>query len=170
MKKITLTIIAAMLALPAFAALQMVDLTTLTTNTVINTVYPGIMFTNFSTNYYIGYSTLNTNAVQSGETISNAFTKVNANFTYLGAAITNLNYRSGITNIPTLTTSQSVLFSTPFPPAIGTNYCVNVSFDTALAAAVGFPTTAKTTNGFTVTLSGTITGAVLVDYAAWPYK
>jgi hypothetical protein len=79
-------------------------------------------------------------------------------------------YRAGITNIPTLTTSQAVLFRTPFSPTVGTNYCVNVSFDTALAAAVGFSTTAKTTNGFTVTLSGTITGAVQVDYAAWPYQ
>jgi hypothetical protein len=78
-------------------------------------------------------------------------------------------YRAGITNIPTLTTSQAVLFSTPFSPTVGTNYSVSVSFDTALAAAVGFSTTAKTTNGFTVTLSGTITGAVQVDYAAWPY-
>lgn len=84
--------------------------------------------------------------------------------------ITNLNYRSGITNIPTLTTSQAVLFSTPFSPTIGTNYSVSVSFDTALAAAVGFSTTSKTTNGFTITLSGTITGAVQVDYVAWPYQ
>jgi hypothetical protein len=82
----------------------------------------------------------------------------------------NLNYRSGITNIPPLTTSQAVLFSTPFSPTVGTNYSVSVSFDTALAAAVGFSTTSKTTNGFTVTLSGTITGAVQVDYAAWPYQ
>jgi hypothetical protein len=86
------------------------------------------------------------------------------------SSTTNLNYRSGITNIPTLTTSQSVLFSTPFSPTVGTNYCVNVSFDTAIAAAVGFSTTSKTTNGFTITLSGTITGAEQVDYAAWPYQ
>src|ERR1035437_5323753 len=89
-----------------------------------------------------------------------------------GSLLTGLipNYRSGITNIPTLTTSQAVLFSTPFSPTVGTNYSVSVSFDTVLAAAVGFSTTSKTTNGFTVTLSGTITGSVLVDYVAWPYQ
>jgi len=87
-----------------------------------------------------------------------------------GPLLTGLNYRAGFTNIPTLTTSQAVLFSTPFSPTVGTNYHVGISFDTALAAAVGFSTTSKTTNGFTITLSGTITGAVTVDYAAWPYQ
>src|ERR1035437_4156614 len=102
MKK-TLTIIATMLALPAFAQLQMVDTTTRTTNTIIHTVYPGILFTNFSTNAFVGYATVDTNAIQIGETVSNALTKVNANFTLL-APITN-----AITSLlPTNATSPSV--------------------------------------------------------------
>src|ERR1035437_8583785 len=94
MKK-TLTIIGAMLALPVFAALQMVDISTLTTNTVIHVVSPGILFTNFSTNTYTRYATVDTNALQIGDTPFQAFTKVNANTASISNSIAVLN---GFTN------------------------------------------------------------------------
>src|ERR1035437_4433369 len=88
-KKILAAIIWA-IALPVFAALQMVDISTLTTNTVIHVASPGILFTNFSTNAYTGYTTTDTNALQIGDTPYQAFTKVNANFTLLSNSITSL--------------------------------------------------------------------------------
>src|ERR1035437_7043650 len=95
MKKKLITLIAAMLALPVFAALQMVDITTLTTNTVIHLVSPGILFTNFSTNAYTRYTTTDTNALQIGDTPFQAFTKVNANTASISNSIAVLN---GFTN------------------------------------------------------------------------
>lgn len=85
-------------------------------------------------------------------------------------ASSNLVYRSGVTNIPNLSTSVAVVFSTPLPSAVGTNYWVGISFDTAIASAVNASATSKTTNGFTITLSAGIAGTTTVDYAAWPYQ
>ncbi|MES2367053.1 MAG: hypothetical protein V4563_14350 [Pseudomonadota bacterium] len=81
-----------------------------------------------------------------------------------------LPYRSGITNLANLSTSQAVLFTTPFSPDVGTNYSVWISFDTVIATAVGAATTSKTTNGFTLTISAGIAGTTLFDYGAFPYR
>lgn len=82
----------------------------------------------------------------------------------------NLVYRSGFTNIPTLTASLAVVFTTPFSPTVGTNYWVGITFDSTLGAANSTAATAKTTNGFMLTLSATIAGSQSVDYYATPYQ
>lgn len=77
-------------------------------------------------------------------------------------------YRAGQQAIASLSTSQAVTFSSPLSPSLGTNYAVSVTADGTLAAAVGFGITSKTTNGFTITLSGGVTGGVTVDYHVLP--
>lgn len=117
-------------------------------------------------------------------TVSNLALSSTAAPVFNGNSITNINatnvsgtfpssaipYRSGITNIGNLSTSQPVLFSTPFSPSVGTNYSVWVTFDTSLGAAVNAATTSKTTNGFTISLSAGIAGSTTVDYGAFPYQ
>lgn len=87
-----------------------------------------------------------------------------------GGSLTNLNYRAGFQAIGNLATSQAVTFTTPFLPAVGTNYSVSISSDSTLASAVGFSATSKTTNGFTITLSAGVAGGIGVDYSAMPYR
>lgn len=89
-------------------------------------------------------------------------------FTNLPASA--LNYRSGFTNIPTLTASLPIVFNRPFSPSIGTNYWVGITFDSTLAGAISASATAKTTNGFTLTLNAAITGQQGIDYYAIPYQ
>src|ERR1035437_5542841 len=112
MKK-TLTIIATMLALPVFAQLQMVDITTLTTNTIIHTVYPGILFTNFSTNAWVGYSTVNTNEVQIGDSPNVAFGKINTNFLSISNSLAALSPTNFLAAGAGGNTDGSLLTNTP---------------------------------------------------------
>lgn len=79
-------------------------------------------------------------------------------------------YRSTNVVIGNLATSVAVVFSSPFPSWVGTNYSVTYGADGTLAAAVSPGTTSKTTNGFTMTVSAGISGGGAFEYLAFPYQ
>jgi hypothetical protein len=89
-----------------------------------------------------------------------------------GGTITNISilYRSTNITIGNLATSVAVIFSSPFPSWVGTNYSVTYGADGTLAAAVSPGTTSKTTNGFTMTVSTGISGGGAFEYMAIPYQ
>lgn len=99
---------------------------------------------------------------------ANTFNNIGNSFGGSGAGLTGLSfYRAGQQAIASLSTSQAVTFSSAL---VNTNYSVAITPDSTLAAAIGFSATAKTTSGFTITLSGGITGGVTVDYLVIPNK
>lgn len=82
-----------------------------------------------------------------------------------------LPYRAGISNLGSLSLSQAILFSSPFPTSIGTNYTPSVSFiGAALVVSPELSYNNITTNGFTVNLSTGINGAETIEYTAWPFN
>lgn len=82
---------------------------------------------------------------------------------------TSINYRSGITNIANLATTQVITFSSPFSTTVNTNYAITFGFDGTLAAAAALSATAKSSNGFTVNIIG-ITAGATIYYMAFPYQ
>jgi hypothetical protein len=128
-----------------------------------------------------GLTTLNASAISTGtlplsvipSAITNVF--VTASITN-GLATTNYVlsvtglYRAWATNIANLATSQTIIFTTPFPPSVSSNYAVSINFDTTSGSAISATVTAKTTNGFTIMLNAGIAGGATVDYLATPYQ
>lgn len=102
-------------------------------------------------------------------TFSGSFTGNGGGLTNVNS-LTSTNYRAGFQFVGNLATSQAVAFTTPFSPAVGTNYAVTIGSDSTLASAVGFSAGSKTTNGFTINLSAGVAGGVGVDYHAVPYQ
>jgi hypothetical protein len=79
-----------------------------------------------------------------------------------------LTYRAGTTNIGSLSTSQAVTFSNPFPSSVGTSYRVAITIDSTTSPAVSASATNKNANGFAITLNAGITGGAKVEWIAFP--
>ena len=140
-------------------------------------------FTGDTNNSPGNYVVLVTNTAPSGSLtilangVANAPYGVSStNFLGNGSSLTNIpasaltGFRAGITNLASLSTSQVVIFSTPMPTSVGTNYTVWLTFGTTLAGATSAAVTAETTNGFTITLSAGITGTEGVQYGTQPFQ
>lgn len=94
-----------------------------------------------------------------------------------GAGLTNLNdsaidYRAGFTNINNLAlgTTVQIVFSSPFPPAIGAQYSITGSFITTPATAAAISFSNLTTNGCLETITGLSTGSETNTFYAIPYQ
>jgi len=158
MKKTILTLF--LFAFAASAQLQFVDLTTVTTNRLTNTaniVITNALIPGIATNVSLfgQYQTWNTNNRVIGDTLPNAFTKINANSTWLSSAVrTNGNSGSGF--IPISTNAYPGYFW-------GSNSAGGISAATATNIAAYQSMLA--TNGLTAG-GGTASNAIANNYGA----
>lgn len=85
----------------------------------------------------------------------------------IGLADSMKGIRAGTTNIASLATTQAILFSTPVPASVGTNYVITFGFEGTVSGAAALSASLKTTNGFLATIIGITTGAT-IDYVETP--